>query len=83
MPSLRYLLLLLTIASSTNAIFLYFADNYFGVNVANLYVIDTQTNRISIVGTIQDAAGNKFSINSLYYLPSTGKIYGVPGGCAV
>jgi hypothetical protein len=72
-------LALLFITSCVDGAYLYFGDGYFG-SVANLYLLDTSTNRISIVGTIQDARGNKYTTNAMHYHNGTGLIYAVPTG---
>jgi hypothetical protein len=75
----QHLLLLLVAVSTANAAFLYFGEGFFGVR-GNLYVLDTTTNRVSVVGTVRDADGNTYGTNAMHYMSSTGLIYAVPSG---
>jgi hypothetical protein len=69
----QHLLLLLVAVSTANAAFLYFGEGFFGVR-GNLYVLDTTTNRVSVVGTVRDADGNTYGTNAMHYMSSTGLI---------
>jgi hypothetical protein len=61
--------------ASCNAIWLYTAPSY---NLAyDLYAIDTSTYTVYNIGPIRDAAGDRFTVNAMYYSSTTGLIYGV------
>jgi hypothetical protein len=68
-------LLLLAVVASTNAIWLYSATSF---NMEyTLFAINTDTYTVYKVGTVQDAAGDKFTVGGMHYDATTQLLYAI------
>jgi hypothetical protein len=70
---LRAIVVLVALATSANAIWLYTADTY-GLSY-NLYAIDTTDFRTYTIGKLRDDAGDYYAVSAMHYLSSTNLIY--------
>jgi hypothetical protein len=71
----RSIVILLAVVASTNALWLYSATSF---NLEyTLYAINTDTYTVYKVGTVQDAAGDKFTVGGMHYDATTQLLYAI------